>query len=178
MTSKPRFLSAKVAAFSLIELMTVVVVLSILAVMVAGMIGGLQERAAHTRCVANLKNLYASTSLYIQERGSWPQVDFKLLQVDEKDYARAWIEALSPFGLAQINWICPSIQKGLDDPDLADPENLRVDYIANPFDSRPIAPYEFSTQPWFAERGDPHGKGNLVILTNGRILSLRELAAH
>jgi len=157
------------------ELMTVVVVISILTVMVLGVTANIRARADQSRCVINLKNLYAAASVHIQQYESWPQIDSKLIQGNDDKYAQAWIDALKPCGLSYVNWLCPTIQREMGDPDMTDPKNVRVDYIANPFDSRPVAPYEYSTQPWFAERGNLHGEGNLVILTNGQILPLNEI---
>ncbi len=171
---KPRFSKTEIAAFTLLELMTVIVIISILSIMVFGISTDLRRRADRAGCVANLKNLYVATANYVQQQGHWPQVDYKLLQHQEKDYAKGWIKALNNYGAAHVNWLCPSIQKQLDNPDVSRPENMRIDYIASPFDDRLIAPYEFPKQPWFAERGNPHGGGNLLILTNGQILSLTE----
>ncbi len=155
--------------------MTVIVVISILIVMVFGVTTNFQRRADRANCVANLTNLYAAANVYIQHHGSWPQVDYKLLQTEERRYAEAWVDALKPCGTIHKNWLCPTIQRELGNPDMNNPKDMRIDYIANPFDDRMIAPFEFSNQPWFAERGDPHGEGNLVILTNGQILTLRDL---
>ena len=156
--------------------MTTIAVIAILATLALGVVGNIRQRADKAKCVSNLKNLYTGAHLYVQQFGSWPQIDYHLLAEHEEKYAQGWIDALKPCGLSYVNWVCPTIQRELGDPDLTDSKNFRVDYIANPFDDRPIAPFEFPTQPWFAERGDPHGEGNLVILTNGQILSLRDLA--
>lgn len=155
--------------------MTTLVVIGILATMTFGVMGNIQRRTEHAKCVANLKNLYAAASLYVQDNSSWPQVDYRLIRDNEKAYAEAWVEKLQRYGLAHINWLCPTMQRELDNPDMTNKENFRVDYIASPFDDRPIAPFEYSNQPWFAERGDPHGEGNLIILTNGQVFSLRDL---
>ncbi len=155
--------------------MTVVVVISILAIMGVGVAKDIQRRAEHAKCAANLRSLYAAANVYVQDNSSWPQVDYRLLRDDETAYYKSWMQKLEKYGLAQINWLCPTIQREMGNPDMKDPQNLRIDYIASPFDDRPIAPFEYPHQPWFAERGDPHGKGNLIIMTNGQVVSLREL---
>ncbi|HET9418366.1 MAG TPA: hypothetical protein VFO30_03420, partial [Chthoniobacterales bacterium] len=91
----------------------------------------------------------------------------------QQDYARAWIAALAPFGPTQQSWICPSIQGFLGNPDLTKPQNLRVDYIATPFDDKPTTPHQSPRQPWFLESGDVHGHGNLIIFTDGSVTDLK-----
>jgi len=49
---------------------------------------------------------------------------------------------------------------------------LAFDYIATPFDDKPTTPHEWPTQTWFAEVGNMHGHGNLIIFTDGSISEL------
>ncbi len=58
-------------------------------------------------------------------------------------------------------------------PDLSKPENARVDYIATPFDDKPVSPHQWPRQPWFAETADVHGNGNLIVFTDGSISDLK-----
>jgi hypothetical protein len=85
---------------------------------------------------------------------------------------------LKPFGADQKTWICPTVQNLLGNPDLSDPANLRVDYAATTFDDKPITPHQWPKQPWFAEVGDVHGNGNLIIFTDGTISDLKTIAAN
>ena len=115
--------------------------------------------------------------MYVQQNGSWPQIP----TVDDSDaaeqlYAKNWINALSPFGPTQKTWVCPTIQSLLQNPDLAKPENVRVDYVATAFDDKPTTPHQWPRQPWFAEVGDVHGNGNLLIFTDGSISDLKTVA--
>lgn len=156
------------------ELMTVIVIIGILATMVFGIMADVQYRADRVSCTANLKNLYTGAAVYLQEQGTWPQIDPHLGSGGNKQYAQLWINALLPYGVAKPNWICPSVQKLMHNPDVTQPDHIRIDYIATPFDEKPMTPYLWPSQPWFVERGAVHGGGNLMIWTNGRILSLRE----
>jgi prepilin-type N-terminal cleavage/methylation domain-containing protein len=166
------------AAFTLMELMTVVVIIGILAAMVFGVVSDVQYRADRSTCIGNLKALYTGSAVYIQEQGHWPQIDPQLLVGNDKAYASAWIDALSPCGVAKINWICPSVQRLMHNPDITKPNNLRVDYMATPFDEKSITPYLWPKQPWFVERGSVHGGGNLLIWTNGQVVSLKEAMSY
>ena len=56
-------------------------------------------------------------------------------------------------------------------------ENYRADYVAMPFDGKRITPSRWPNQPWFVERGNMHGNGNLLILANGSVTDLNSLSA-
>jgi prepilin-type N-terminal cleavage/methylation domain-containing protein len=162
--------------FSVLELIVVIVVVCILAVLLVPVIAHMQARAQRVQCTANLQSLYAATELYIQQNGSWPQIHLTDdSDAAEQDYAHRWIAALAPFGPNQKTWICPTIQ-ALMKSDLNKPENTRVDYIATTFDDKPTTPHQWPRQPWFAEAGDVHGNGNLIIFTDGSISDLGTIA--
>ena len=159
------------SGFTIIELATVLVVIAILAAMITGVTMEMRGRADRAKCVQNLKSLYTATANYLQQQGSWPQID----PSDQTLSAKAWVATLQPMGLAQINWICPTVQRVLNNPDFTKNENYRIDYIANPFDDKPMTPYLWQHHPWFVERGSVHGSGgNLMIWSNGQIVTLEE----
>ena len=158
------------SGFTLIELATVIVIIAILAAMITGVTVELRGRADRIKCVQNLKNIYTGTANYISQQGSWPQIDPK----NQLACAKMWVATLQPMGLTQINWICPTVQRVLDNPDLTTDDNYRIDYIATPFDDKPMTPYLWPHQPWFVERGAVHGSGNLIIWANGQIVTLEE----
>jgi type II secretory pathway pseudopilin PulG len=165
-------------AFSLLELSVVLVVIAILSILTLPVISGMRARAQRVQCMENLRSLYAATELFIQQNGSWPQIAMSDSDSAETEYAKAWIDALKPFGPIQKTWICPTIQNLLGNPDLSDPANVRIDYAATTFDDKPLTPHQWPKQPWFAETGDVHGRGNLIIFTDGSISDLKTLAAN
>lgn len=158
--------------FTLLELATVIVIIAILAAMLFPAFGSLRRRAQKAQCIGNLRSLFVATNAYIQQKGSWPQID--ATQIKTRDYDKAWIAALEPFQVSRASWICPSIQEGMLNPDISKPENARIDYIGTPFDANLATPHKWSTQPWFIERGAMHGGGNLMIFSNGSIKHLYE----
>ena len=141
-------------------------VIAILLVLTFPVVGQVQRRLEKTRCIANLRSLHVATNTYVQDHHVWPQVAVAY-QADQTALATAWIEALKPYGLTQVNWICPTTQKNLGAPDLTDPKNVRVDYTAFPYGRNPQDPFRYSNQPWFIENGDVHGNGNLLIFPDG-----------
>jgi prepilin-type N-terminal cleavage/methylation domain-containing protein len=159
--------------FTLIELMMVIVIIGILAVMMFPAINGIRSRVEKVRCMGNLRNLYTGASLYVQQNGHWPQIDPGLMSTDKKAYAQAWIATLQPMGIDASGWICPTVQHNAGGPDYLQPDLIRVDYIAFPYDDKQMTPYRWSASPWFVENNDAHGNGNLIIFTDG---SVRESA--
>jgi prepilin-type N-terminal cleavage/methylation domain-containing protein len=166
--------------FSLLELSVTIMVIAILAVLLFPVLATLRARAQRVQCMANLGSLYAATELFIQQNGSWPQIRMADDDSDAADqlYAKNWIDVLSPFGPSQKTWICPTIQNLLQNPDLSKPENLRIDYAATAFDDKPTTPHQWPRQPWFAEAGDVHGNGNLIIFADGSISDLKTVAGN
>jgi prepilin-type N-terminal cleavage/methylation domain-containing protein len=164
------------AGFTLLELLIVLVIIAILSILLLPAISAFRARAQRVQCMANLRSLYTATELFIQQNGSWPQITMSDSDSAEEEYAKAWIDALAPFGPTQKTWICPTVQNLLSNPDLSDPSNVRVDYGATTFDDKPTSPHEWPRQPWFAEVGNVHGNGNLIIFTDGSISDLNTVA--
>jgi len=149
------------------------VVIAILAALLVPVVSTLRARAQRVRCTANLRNLYIAAESYVQQNGSWPQIGEDESDLGGHAFAADWIAALAPFGPSQKTWVCPTIQELLQSPDLSKPENVRVDYIATPFDDKPTTPHQWPTQPWFVEIADVHGHGNLIVFTDGSISDLK-----
>lgn len=159
----------KTSGFSVIELAVAVVVIAILVTLSLPVIGKMRARAQRLQCMANLRSLYLGAELYLQNNGSWPQIRASGADDNSADYANAWIMALTPFNVGRSSWICPTMQEILEQPDYSTPEHARVDYFAMPFGDKPDAPHRRPDQPWFVERRDVHGGGNLIIFTDGSI---------
>ena len=168
---KPRRTS--VAAFTLLELLTAVVVVAILATMTVGVVGTMRGKADVGNCSSNLRNLYGAVTTYMVDKGEWPQISTKTF--GKPQYALNWIHAMEPYGMSRKNWVCPAVQRASGHPDLYVEKNTRIDYFATPFDTRQNAPWQFARQPWFIERGSMHGDGNLMIFASGQVKSLKEV---
>jgi prepilin-type N-terminal cleavage/methylation domain-containing protein len=163
-------------AFTLLEVMVAMGIVAILALLIFGAVGGLRSRAQRAQCMANLRSLHVAANLHIQEHNQWPQIYVIANQEKtEEEFAELWIAALQPYGIERKTWICPSIQNDAGNPDYTKPENVRIDYIATAFDDKPGTPLEWPEQPWFIERGNMHGKGNLILFANGRVIQSDEL---
>ena len=158
------------------ELLTVIAVIALLVVLLFPAVTVARARADKIRCSANLRNLYYGANSYIQDKGSWPQVDPALMKTASTQYAAQWIAALQPYGIGANVWICPTLQRDMNNPDFTKTANVRTDYFATPFDAKRLSPYLWHTQPWFIERADVHGNGNLLIFPDGRVVPLKEVS--
>jgi prepilin-type N-terminal cleavage/methylation domain-containing protein len=160
-------------AFTLMELVTVILIIGILLAMVLPAFSYMRSRAEGAKCAGNLRSLYVAASSYIQTNGQWPQIDPGTLNTP--DYPDAWIKAFERFNISEQNWVCPSVQRILNNPDLTKRENRRIDYFATPFGDKRQMPYKFPKQPWFIERGDMHGDGQFILFPDGQVKTLREV---
>lgn len=159
--------------FTLLELLSAIVVLAILVTLLLPAAEGLRGKAERAGCNSNLRGLYAAANAYMQDKQQWPQVSMK--EIRSPSFALAWIKAFEPYQITRKNWVCPGIQRQMKNPDLYDDKNARVDYTGTPFGTNSRAPFRWPTHPWFIERGDMHGDGNLILFTNGSIKSLTEV---
>jgi type II secretory pathway pseudopilin PulG len=150
-------------------------VICILAILTMPAFQAARNHIERINCTNNLHQLYVAASAYYQQNRIWPQVNPSLLGGANNAYDEAWIEALQPFGAARATWICPTMQRYLGNPDYTQPQNYRADYIAMPFDNKSLSPGQWPQYPWFIERGNAHGNGNLLILANGSVTDLYTL---
>jgi len=154
---------------TLVELLVVLGILTILGFIAVPVSQKAISRAEAARCSQNLRNIHVALSLYLKEEGHWPQVPPELV-AQPKVYGEAWMEKLEPYGATMDVWICPTIKKDLKEQDFKDPEDRpSIHYTPTPFDTKPLSPYRWSTQPWALEIGDAHGSGALVLFPDGSI---------
>ena len=159
--------------FTLLELLVVIAIIGILAVLLYPAFNWYRERAKKIACQENLKGLYVAASGYVNSNGDrWPQIKYDATK--QEKYAEDWMEVLSAFGIGWSNFICPVVQNKLNNPNYLDPSNHRIDYIGGVFNDTPGNCRKWPKQPWFVERQDSHGTGNLIILADGSMLDLNQ----
>jgi type II secretory pathway pseudopilin PulG len=154
------------------ELLTSMLVIAILTLLMIPAYQEVRNRLDAAACTNNLRQLYTGANAYIQDYGHWPQISPGLLQAPNDAYDQAWIAAFMPFGIDRGTWICPTMERDLGGPDYTQRANYRSDYAVMPFDSKRLTPFTWPTAPWFVERGNVHGSGNLMIQANGSVVPL------
>jgi prepilin-type N-terminal cleavage/methylation domain-containing protein len=164
----------RAGAFTLMEMMTVLVIIALLMVLFLPLMGNFRGRAERLACTTNLRSLQSAAANYTIDNQHWPQIPMKLKETEA--YAEAWHAALKPYNIDWTNWVCPSVQRNANHPDLSKKKNQRLDYFATPFDNHPRTPWRWATQPWFIERGDVHGAGNLMVFRDGTIEDLHTVS--
>jgi len=172
------FRQARTAGLTLLELVTVIVVIAILVTMLLPVVSSMTARMDRAKCTMNLKSLYVGTESYLQDQKRWPQIDPNLAgETDSDEYARQWMAALNPYKISKETWHCPTTQKQLSaaesTPNSESPKE-RIDYLPTPFDDKEMTPHRWSGQPWFIERGSLHADGNLMIFPDGSVKTLYE----
>jgi type II secretory pathway pseudopilin PulG len=163
---------------TILELAVVIVIIAILASLTLPIMSSFNARADEAKCLANLRNLYLGASGYMQLNGSWPQISNDLIATDPKTYSKLWVTALTPHGIPHQAWICPTIQRdtGIAMSEIDKEANYRVDYLGVSFDDHPSSPYPETAYPWFIEMAGFHGRGNLLIMSDGSTTSLSDLS--
>ncbi|MGA3171306.1 MAG: hypothetical protein ABSE62_09850 [Chthoniobacteraceae bacterium] len=161
--------------FTLLEICSALVIIFILITLLVPGYEAVRMRMEKVNCTNNLRQLYTGASAYLQDHGHWPQINPALLQQADNAYDEAWIEAYMPYSIGRGTWICPTMERLLGGPDYTQPANYRADYVAMPFDSKHTTPYRWPFYPWFVERGNVHGNGNLMILSDGAVTELSQI---
>ncbi|HEY1582985.1 MAG TPA: prepilin-type N-terminal cleavage/methylation domain-containing protein, partial [Chthoniobacterales bacterium] len=129
--------SRRHGAFTLLELLIVLVIIAILGTMLIPVYSGMRTRAQRVQCIANLHSLYLAADVFLQRNGGWPQIKHSSTDTGDADFANAWIDALAPFGPTRQTWICPTIQEIRGNPPYQLPQEARLDYIPMNFDDKP-----------------------------------------
>ena len=173
--------SGNTSGITLLELIVVISIIAVLAAITMPILRSVRARAQRVQCTVNLRNLHVAVALYVQENNHWPQIASDSGDEDDEQgdssFAQEWIAALAPYHVDKKSWICPTQQNFLGNPDYLSTGNERVDYLAMPFDDKPMTPYQWPRQPWFVESNDVHGHGQLIIFTDGSISDLKTVVA-
>ncbi|MEN9469275.1 MAG: hypothetical protein RL630_1008 [Verrucomicrobiota bacterium] len=152
-------------AFSLLEILAVVAILSVLIALTFPAIEKIRPMAERVVCMNNLRNLRSAFSGYATD--GWPQIPsgIQLGSVAEQQW---WLDKTQKeLGLPKSSWECPTIRRQF----AGAPEKDRplIHYLPTPFSKEPNRANKSSQMPWFIEIGDAHGQGNLMVRQNGTV---------
>ncbi len=164
---------------TLLEVLSVVVIIVILASMLIPAYGSWRARAEEAKCLANLRTLFIAASRCLDASGEWPQIPVELMTKNPQQYAMDWVEALEPYGAPHSSWLCPTIQGKfrMSPENMEKPENYRIDFVGSYFEGNGQSPRMVGRYPWFLEKSASHARGQLVIFADGTTASLSDLAS-
>ena len=158
-------------AFTLLELVAVLLVLIILAALVAPNYQRIIAAAQQVQCASNMRSIRVALSHYMDDHGMvWPQGP----GASAPGWAPFWISALARYGIAERTWQCPTIRGQLKE---SGEEEMGIHYVPTMFDPTPNIANRWPTQPWLIEVGDAHGNGPLLCFPDGSVKSFSKVLA-
>ena len=158
---------------TLVEILTVIVIIGVLAALVFSVSNLLPQRAENAKCLANMRSLQVCLASYIQDVGHWPQEPESI-----RDNVNAtedwWLNALASYGATPETWQCPTIKRMISRK--STDGRPKIHYTPTMFDDNPLTPYKWSTQPWLIEIGNMHGNGGNICFPDGSIRTMNDVA--
>jgi len=123
--------------FSLIELLTVIAIIAILAAVIFPVMGSVREKARQNSCMSNLHNIWMTLKLYkLDERSMPPALGVYVVNVggQPQNVSQLYPEYLKNRAALQ----CPDNPS--DDPNVIVPLSARQPWTASPKDIATVAP--------------------------------------
>ncbi|MFA7345811.1 MAG: prepilin-type N-terminal cleavage/methylation domain-containing protein [Terrimicrobiaceae bacterium] len=159
--------------FTLVEVSVSLAIIGILIVLLVPAGRGYFEKSESVVCMNNMRGLLPPFNAYIQDNGHWPQEPVEIWNSnDDVTHEDWWIAEMKPYGLAEKNWQCPTIRRQVSSKD----PNGRplLHYSPTMFDADGMTPYKWTTQPWFVEIGNSHGRGAHICFPDGSIKTIND----
>ncbi len=160
--------SQRSSGFTVLEILVVALIVAILASLTFPIFNIVRAKAEDVNCTANLKTLHVSFAAYVADKREWPQAP-EVIMNDEERLWKFFVEELEPYGGLQKYWSCPTHFRASigGRPEEERPEYFSS-YIPTLFDDREATPYRWR-QPWLLERGDLHGNGAKLLMSDGDV---------
>jgi prepilin-type N-terminal cleavage/methylation domain-containing protein len=161
-------------AFTLLEVLVCIAIVAIVIAILIPVGRGMIRRSESVACMSNMRNLIPVLNVYVQDKGYWPQEPQAIKDSgDEAAHEDFWINEFLPYGVSEKSWQCPTIRRLVSSADKDG--RPRLHYTPTGFDSNAATPYKWSTQPWFVEIGNMHGKGAYICFPDGSIKTMNDL---
>ena len=154
-------------AFTLVEMLMVLVIISILSVLAMPVYSTLKSHAQNVVCLGNLRGLHNSLNVYLQDHEMvWPQIPDAI--EEEHMISKWWLDTLKPYGMTQHYLTCPADLMQQDK--FKHPEGFEASYTITSFDELPNTAFKWR-QPWALEKWQNHGgdKGPNLLFPDGHI---------
>jgi len=169
-------------AFSLLEILIVVVIVALLCIMAYRGYSVYVEKGRFAACSIKIANFGKALQGYVTEHNGWPQEDV-LNDADGKPPKEDvlwdwWFHQLKDQGLSEDDWYCPSdIEARKKEAKMEEEQGKGSDskyaiktpsYIPMKFGPGPYAPFDVAKFPWAIERfGHPDGMHK--VMPNGTV---------
>jgi type II secretory pathway pseudopilin PulG len=159
-------------AFTLLETIAVIFVITIIALLIAPNTHRIIAIAQETVCASNMRSIRVALGSYLEDHGMvWPQGS-PLPQ--EPGWAQFWVATLEPYGIRERTWQCPTIRGLMKEEGLTE---FGLHYAPTMFDATPNIANRWSTHPWLIEVADAHGRGPLICFPDGSVKPFSKVLA-
>jgi len=161
------------AAFTLLELVAVLLIISVLALLVIPNYGRIMAAAQEAICASNMRSIRVALGNYLDDHQRiWPQPP---PEAEGAELRKFWFNALRPYGITEKTWQCPTIRRALREEGITN--DFGMHYVPSQFDATPGIADRWATQPWLIEAANAHGKGPLICFPDGSVKSMFKVLA-
>ena len=167
MKSQPR------GAFTLVELLVVMVIVGILIVLTFPNITALRNKAEGVVCMGRLRGLWTAFSTTLSDGNPWPQLPTNIT-VGTQSEQQWWLDYSSNnLNLTSNDWQCPTVVRNQRSQTNTQQISL-ISYLPTLFDSKPLSPKNWPRMPWFTEIQGGHGSGILSVRADGSVCPVQD----
>lgn len=157
-------------AFTLVEVLAVVLIILILVAFIAPNYRPLLERAQGAVCASHMRSIRLGMDSYLNDHEQvWPQGP---PPSEAAAWSQFWVSTLAPYGITESTWQCPTIRGLLREGREKGP---LIHYTPAIFDPTPGIARRWTTQPWLVEIANAHGQGALVCFPDGSVKSFNQI---
>jgi len=127
--------SADRRAFSLLEIIAVLAIVSILVLFIVPNYGRIVASAQEAICASNMRQIRVALGQYLADHENiWPQAP---VDGNEQQIQQFWFATLKPYDISEKTWRCPTIASKLGAEGLKD---AGMHYAPTAFDATPTLP--------------------------------------
>ena len=163
----------KNGAFTLVELLVVILIIGVLAAMIFPNFTGMRVKAEGVVCMGRLRGLWTAFSSTLNDGNGWPQLPSDI-QIGTKEEQQWWLTYSSNnLGLSAHDWQCPTVVRSQQSSTNTNQVSL-ISYYPTLFDAKPMSPKNWPRMPWFTEIQGGHGAGILSVRSDGSVCPIQD----